>query len=180
MASSTGNITAAIAKLQRLSQPQFLAKVSKQLQAEALKLVADGFRSETDPYGNAWAPIKRPGKILQDTGRLRASWAPVSDGPTGFVIASNVEYAAAQNNGAHYPARSDAKHRTLWSHPETGKFVSKNTKLKAVVEHKYRASYGEHDLAPRKMIPDADKALPKRWADAFDKVVDRAIRQELK
>jgi phage gpG-like protein len=180
MAASTANITKAIEKVQRLTQPQFLAKVAKQLQAEALKLVADGFKSETDPNGQAWAPIKRAGKILQDTGRLRASWAPVADGPEGFRIASNVEYAAAHQDGAHYPARSSAKPRTIWSHPETGKFVSKATKLKTVVEHTVRQTFGAHALVPRKMVPDDSKALPKKWADAFEKIVDRLITKELK
>jgi phage gpG-like protein len=36
-----------------------------------LKLIADGFLAERDPYGAAWEPLKyRQGKILRKTGRM--------------------------------------------------------------------------------------------------------------
>lgn len=176
MASSTAAFDVILAEVSELASHHTLERISRALQAESLKLVADCFKNETDPYGQPWEKVKsRKGKILQDTGRLRASWAPGPVGPNGFTIQSNVEYAAAHQNGATYPARSDAKERTLWQNPKTGRIVSKKTKLKAVVETKYRATKGEHKLTARPMVPDS-RGLPQSWREAFEKAALKALK----
>lgn len=177
MASSTAAFDVLLTELSDLASHDALERISRSLQAEALKLVADGFKSQCDPYGVSWAPLKsRKGKILQDTGRLRASFAPGAVGPDGFSIGSNVEYAAAQQYGATYPARSDAHERTLWQHPVTGRIVSPSTKLKMVIETKFHATHGERTLTARPMVPTADKGLGPIWGPAFAKVAARALK----
>jgi len=75
-------------------------EVSRQLAHEALTLIADGFRAETDPYGSAWAGLKRrTGRILQDTGRLRNSFTVREITASGFRIGSAVQYAAFHQRG---------------------------------------------------------------------------------
>ena len=66
------------------------------------------FRAESGPSG-AWAGIKRAGKILQDTGRLKNSILPGNAKQSGrngiLIIAStkaagaNTEYAGIHNRG---------------------------------------------------------------------------------
>lgn len=176
MASNTAAFDIITAELSELASHDVLDRVSRALQAESLKLVADCFKESRDPYGVPWAPLKaRKGKPLLDTGRLRASFAPVAVGPHGFTIGSNVAYAAAHQNGATYPARSDVNQRTLWQHPLTGRFVSKKTKLTAVVETKVRITHGERKLSARPMVPD-DRGLPPSWADAFAKAAGAALK----
>lgn len=176
MASSTAAFDVMLGEISELASHNTLDRISRSLQAEALKLVADGFRKQSDPYGVPWAPLKsRKGRILQDTGRLRASFAPGAVGPNGFTIGSNVEYAAVHQNGATYPARSDVKERTLWQHPVTGRIVSAKTSLSAVVETKYRATHGERKLGARPMVPD-ERGMPPAWAAAFAKVAATALK----
>jgi phage gpG-like protein len=95
-------------------------KVCEQILVSAAK---DCFRLEQDPWGNPWKPLKRPyrvkggkrykAKILQDTGKLRASitsaFAPGSvrrSTPTSLSFGSNLAYAGFQNDGTRtIPAR---------------------------------------------------------------------------
>lgn len=71
----------------------------QQLGATALKLVADGFRDERDPYGVAWSPLlHREGLILRDTGRMAQS-VYFETTPTGIRLAFPVVYAATHHYG---------------------------------------------------------------------------------
>jgi phage gpG-like protein len=175
MASSTAAFDVLLTELSDIASQNTLERISRSLQAESLKLVADCFKNQCDPYGVPWAPIKRRGKILQDTGRLRASFAPGAVGPTGFSIGSNVEYAATQQFGAVYPARSNVNQRTLWQHPITGRIVSPKTKLAMVIETKFNATHGERKLTARPMVPD-ERGMPSSWRDAFAKVAAQALK----
>lgn len=75
-------------------------EVSQQIAHETLTLIADGFRAESDPYGDTWQPLKaRSGRILQDTGRLRNSFTVREITATGFRIGSAVQYAAYHQRG---------------------------------------------------------------------------------
>jgi len=85
-------------KLERA--PEVLDLVGKQLAEETIELIRDGFESETDPYGNPWAPLKlRTGRILSDKGGLRSSWHQVSSSRRGFEVASGKLYAKWHQGG---------------------------------------------------------------------------------
>ena len=58
-----------------------------------------GFRTSTDPYGNAWEPLKvRAGQPLRNTGRLEKSF--VHSATNDFArIGSNLIYASTHNEG---------------------------------------------------------------------------------
>ncbi len=106
------NLTGDFAKLGRWAKkfdnaPRILEIAARNMADEALTLVADGFKEERAPDGKAWQKLKtRKGKILQDTGRLKASWHRVRVSRAGFTIAAGVEYAAFHQHGArNLPAR---------------------------------------------------------------------------
>lgn len=178
MAANVAGFDVLMAEVSSLAAEHTLERVSRGLQAESLKLVSDGFRKSEDPYGTPWAALKsRKGQPLLDTGRLRGSYAPGQANAQGFTIRSNVEYAAAQQYGHTYAARSDAKERTLWQNPKNGRIVGKNTKLKLVVEHKFRATHGQRVLPARPMVPNS-QGLPQTWRDAFERVARKAMKGE--
>jgi phage virion morphogenesis protein len=92
-------------------RPQSLAKLSKKLAKETLNLIEEGFRDQSDPYGNRWAALKAPrrrGKargrtrgghrILSDTGGLKRFRVQRADG-AGFKIAATVDYAVYHQSG---------------------------------------------------------------------------------
>ncbi len=82
----------------------------KAMAAEAVDLVADGFRGSKAPDGSPWRPLSRArarnrrrgdrGKPLIDTGRLRASVTarPVVTAD-GFAIGTNLTYARTHQYG---------------------------------------------------------------------------------
>jgi len=102
---------------------------------ELVARILDGFKRETDPWGQAWAPLKASTvegrarrfktakakraasanpRILQDTGTLRSSIEIQSVDADGVTVGSRVPYAAAHQFGsarkglparAFFPAR---------------------------------------------------------------------------
>jgi phage virion morphogenesis protein len=95
------------AKLRRVKQQLATVKskklhleVSRQVAHETLTLISDGFRGERDPYGDAWAELlRRSGRILSDTGRLRNSFTVKHVTARGFTVGSSVKYAAFHQHG---------------------------------------------------------------------------------
>jgi len=85
----------------------------KRIAIEGWKDVLDHFNKEEDPDGKKWAKLKRKrrrgktskGKILQDTGRLRASirHKVVKDEAVVFTV---VDYAKTHQEGIRVPKRS--------------------------------------------------------------------------
>jgi phage gpG-like protein len=70
---------------------------SRSMAEETLNLIKDGFRSEQDPYGKAWAPKQANDgrKVLSGkTSRLKGGWHVVSATASGFRVAPSVDYAA--------------------------------------------------------------------------------------
>ncbi len=75
-----------------------LAQCTRRMSVETISMIQEGFRDETDPYGNKWAPKKRPDgrKILRGrTSRLRLGWHAAQVTPRRFIVKPSVDYAAA-------------------------------------------------------------------------------------
>lgn len=103
----TAGLDQLIRKLQRASDPAVLRSIMAVVAEEAIDLVKEGFDKERDPYGAKWQPLKRrAGRILQDTGRLKASWHRRSVTATRAVIGSAAGYAKFHQFGTRrMPAR---------------------------------------------------------------------------
>lgn len=87
-------------------EKKWLGELAQRISAAGMKLVADEFKNETDPYGKKWAPLKRERprnrrarlkaiargkqpkgqKILQDTGRMKNSVGGVPRGNTARIV----------------------------------------------------------------------------------------------
>jgi phage gpG-like protein len=94
-----------IGKLRKVENRELHRAISKQVAEESLLLIADGFRSETDPYGKSWLPwgtiVHRQGKILSDTGHLRR-FAIREVTERGFVVHSTAKYGQYHQRGTRY------------------------------------------------------------------------------
>ncbi len=85
------------------SAPDVLESMSRNMAEEALELVAQGFESESDPYGRKWKEKKYPdGRLVLGgkTARLRRGWHLTRSGKAGFGIAPSVNYAPYHQLGA--------------------------------------------------------------------------------
>ena len=121
-----GGIVGSFASLRALKKqidgmksPAFNDALGKRLGAVAIRLVADEFRAESDPYGRAWKKLSyRKGKILQLTGRLKNSFHS-KPAPGGFTIGTNVAYAAPHQEGGS-PGKTRPPQRMMIPTPEKG------------------------------------------------------------
>lgn len=71
-------------------------EVTARMSERMLGLVDEGFETQTDPYGEPWAPKKTPDgrKVLEGpTGRLR-QFVSVPHGKHRFVLVPGADYAA--------------------------------------------------------------------------------------
>lgn len=88
------------AKVREAARGGLKERLLKAAATAALTEAQLGFRESVDPTGMPWAPLKfRTGKPLRDTGRLANSF---TSRPTerGFVVGTNVSYAATHQYGA--------------------------------------------------------------------------------
>jgi phage gpG-like protein len=79
--------------------PEALHAAARNMADESLALVAEGFRTEIAPDGKPWKGVARAGKVLQDSGRGRASWHRKQVGRAGFRIAAAAKHMAFHQNG---------------------------------------------------------------------------------
>lgn len=109
----------AIAELAALGNPRVVSVAAANVAQAVVAEVQLGFRKQQDPYGAAWAPLKRDrarnkkaakkngksskGKILRDTGRLANSITGRASS-NQVVVGTNVEYAAYHQYGTRYMA----------------------------------------------------------------------------
>lgn len=54
-----------------LANRQFMAKLVDEISKEAIRLIKKEFETSTDPYGQPWAPLKKPDKGSRKGGPLR-------------------------------------------------------------------------------------------------------------
>jgi phage gpG-like protein len=87
---------------QLASVPELLSQMSRDMGEEALELIAEGFATETDPYGKRWQDKKvDDGRsiLVGKTARLRRGWHLQRYGRSGFTIAPSVNYAGFHQKG---------------------------------------------------------------------------------
>jgi phage gpG-like protein len=157
----------------------WLGELAMRISAAGMKLVADEFKTETDPYGKPWAPLKRERtrnrrarlravaagrkakgqKILQDTGRMKNS---VGAAPRGFTARLTIPtwYAAVHQNGA-----------TFTTHPSFREQVTRSMAGRAA-----RTSHTTV-IPQRMMLPNGD--LPDRWQRVFQKESNLLLAQKM-
>lgn len=127
-------------------------RVAKQVGLECKALVAEGFSRGVSPSGQAWAPVRRGGQPLRDTGRL-ASSITLNDTGAGFTVGTNVSYAAVHQYGATIHAKGK---RGLYS-PKLRQFFGKTVTIPA-----------------RPFLPEGD-SLPATWATRLDEAALDAL-----
>lgn len=91
-----------VRKFEVAGDTETLGQLSHALADEALQLIQAGFANQADPYGKAWAPLKRrEGMILSDTGRLRGS-VTVNSSPGEIRLRGTASYGTFHQNGTRY------------------------------------------------------------------------------
>ncbi len=92
-------LDAFIKNLDDVSSGYAFAKIKEQVAEGGLSLIANGFSTETDPYGQKWKYVKYHtghDSTLQDTSTLKNAWRTFVLG-TGVKYFNDTIYAAKQN-----------------------------------------------------------------------------------
>lgn len=165
---NTRNMRALETLLKVLENPQRMrGLVARSVAEEAVGLVRDGFRTETDPYGARWRPKVFPDgrKVLSGkTSRLKNGWKARAVTETEIRITPSVNYAEyhQRGTGVYGPKR----------HP----IVPKNKRALAFPAGKGRLVRGSVAGVPaRMMVPDGVRGLPPSWSRKLDAAATEAL-----
>jgi phage gpG-like protein len=122
----SGAMDEAKAKLASMaSKDRWLGELAMRVSAGGMKLVADEFKTSTDPYGTPWAPLARPrtrdkraarraiakGKkprgpqVLVNTGRMRGSAGASPNGQEARVVVPTWYARFHQDGSVRMPQR---------------------------------------------------------------------------
>jgi phage gpG-like protein len=138
----------------RLDALQHLEGLPDVLGVAAVKLVADGFRREKDPYGNPWEGLRyRKGKILRRTGRMFNSTAYAAS-PRRVTVAITARYSIYHQKGTA-PRR-------------------RRTASLALARAGLRG--GDGSIPARPMVPD-DRGLPPAWEQVLQRDTTAFLRR---
>lgn len=178
-----------IKSLSGIAAGVFVPRLAQLVSVGGVKLTADTFRSQRDPYGTPWAPLKRERtrdkrariqreakglksrgqKILIKTSRMRNSATAIHNGNSGGV-AIPVGYAASHQHGAHIAPHSRLSSPNNVTYRVGNRFVSKAQAQKAsalgrsVVANNFRRTFSAGITIPqRMMLPELGRALPAPW-----------------
>lgn len=142
--------------------PSALKTVSEQLAEETIELIREGFEKQRDPYGRKWKKhsqltqrIRPGGRILEDTGGLKASWYRKGIDTGGFEVASAKATAAyAQyGTGIYGPRKRPIR-------PERAKALRIPIGGGAIFLHQVKGS-------PKRLMVPSRGRLPKNWASRY-------------
>lgn len=180
------------AGLRQLTAAGFKREIADELGRTTMALVANEFRYQRDPYGDAWQPLKRERprnrrarlraqaagkksrgqKILQDTGRMRASvnFQPEAN---GFRVNIPVKYAPVHQSGATIPARTQ---KLRGRYTKTGQFRFAKKKQTAIL---LNAQVPKIVIPQRMMLPTRARGLGPIYLAAYNRAVAAMIRRKL-
>lgn len=170
MARLTGDFKLIDRQIQKLGKAaKALDNVGKACGFELKDLVEEGFRSQTNPYGERWdPPLLRQGQALSDTGRLRRSWHVARADRRGVRIATSVDYARYHQTGTGIHG------------PSNRPIVPVRKKMLAWTSSGQRFFARSVDGSrPRKMIPDRGRGLPAPWRARILEAAQEVLEAEL-
>lgn len=141
---------------------------------EALKLVAQGFSRQQDPYGIPWSAKRYPDgrKVLDGaTHKLAKSFSIRSVGAWGVVIGSNLERSRFQQagTGIYGPTRSRIR-------PKSGKALRFKSASGATLFRRSVKGQQQRRLVPTKTVqsPIWNRALKKRAVVFYNGLLARS------
>lgn len=141
--------------------------VATSLAEEAIGLIKDGFRTQTNPYGEPWAPKVFPdgrGVLSGKTSRLKSGWKVVRQDAEEVRVSPSVEYARyhQQGTGIYGPRKREirpTKARALRIPTPDGPIFRKSVR----------------GAPQRLMVPTEDRGLPSRWSEQLNEAATDAF-----
>jgi phage gpG-like protein len=141
--------------------------VATSVAEEAIDLIKDGFRKESDPYGRKWAAKKFPDgrKVLSGkTSRLKNGWKVTRKSSEEIVISPSVDYAAHHQDGTGI----HGKHKT--------RVVPTKAKALRFAGPKGPIFASSTEGVPKRMmVPDEKLGMPPAWEKNLNEAATDAL-----
>lgn len=174
-----------------------LEDVADSAAEEAVKLVAEGFQQQSDPYGNEWKPKRHDdgrSVLVGKTARLRRGWHWKRTGVGKRRVYSNVDYAIYHQDGTRGRHSEQTQHRVQPYANDfiqagklgtrRGRFISRKQARKlgrggsAIAVHSFKITFGigSGKIPVRAMVPDS-RGIPQAWSDRMGKAARDAIAE---
>jgi len=161
-----------------LSKPdKILDLVATSLAEESLGLIKDGFRTETDPYGQKWVPKQRKDgrKTLSgETSRLKTGWKIKRQDRDEIRISPSVPYALYHQ--APLPRRRITDRELAQRGARNIDIGGRRSRSRA------RDPFTVDTIGPaqltrprRMMVPDETMGLPPRWEKKLNEAATDAF-----
>jgi hypothetical protein len=152
--------------------PDALRTVSEQLAEETIELIREGFEHETDPYGRKWKRhskltqrIRPGGRILADSGGMKAAWHRKSASRENFEVAN-------------------AKAHAIFHQEGTGVYGPKKKPIKPVRAKALRIPVGNGAVflgqvagSPKRRMVPTNGRIPKRWATRYVETAQEVLTE---
>jgi phage gpG-like protein len=142
--------------------------IMRNLGEEAHALISEGFRTQTDPYGERWKDkliADGRGTLSGDTSRLK-NFAPAVISRLGFRISATVNYAVHHQYGTGIYGRHGRR------------IVPTKAKALKIPGLGYRKSVAGSPI--RMMVPSKQRGLPRSWSRAFKDLAAEVIQDHFK
>lgn len=170
-------------RLTSIASDEAKTELSRNLAEEALTLKTECFRTETNPYGEKWAPkvFADGSAILFRSGELRNGWTIAKADASGFRIAPSMaskDYAQfTLGTGIFGPTGQPIT-------PKNGRFLvftapgmTGSIATPSGGKMFLRSVKGSR---PRLMVPTKSRGLPKAWKQEFIDTTNEFVEAYLK
>lgn len=160
----------------RLGGSSAMTALSRELGDESLKLIAEGFAKERDPYGLPWARKYPDGRKVLDgsTHRLARSFAIKSSGPWGVIVGSNLSRSRFPQSGTGLfgPRKQRIRSRT-------GGMLRFTSPGGATLFRASVKGQQQRRMVPIKGLPAPvwNRAIKKRAINFYNRLLARTMRQ---
>lgn len=179
-----GGLASAVAASTQLEEKdKWLGELAQRVSAGGVKLVADEFRTSTDPYGDPWTPLKRwrkrdreairrkirknirTGKggklrgpsVLVNTGRMRGSAGASPQGRIAKIVIPTWYARFHQDGTINHPFR----------HFRTKRLTAAQM-----------AKEGTQRMPKRMMLPSDERGMPDKWNAMVERETSLFVAQK--
>jgi hypothetical protein len=152
----TKGLDALRGKLAILTSARLVPELAQRVAASEVKLIADGFRKQSDPYGKGWAPLKRE-RPRNKRARLKREKKGLKS--RGHMILSDRGLMKASGNAQ-----------------PSGSLVRANISKEYSIFHQG----GTERMERRMMLPNDEQGIPPVWGQAIEREADKLIREKLR
>jgi hypothetical protein len=152
----TKGLDALRGKLAILTSARLVPELAQRVAASEVKLIADGFRKQEDPYGDKWKPLQRE-RPRNKRARLKRERKGLKSRGVQVLVDKGLMKASANAQ-------------------PSGNLVRANVGMHYSIFHQG----GTEHMPRRMMLPNNLMGIPPRWGQVIERDADKLIKEKLR